>query len=186
MWVEFEFGLNLALLRGFLVRMCVLFLFTGLFTFSLISFHVCMLFCGVLWFLPPFIKNSVSVPHCKILNMGALSWELSSSLLDFTVKCILKERYLKTVPFVVYPENERTRHSLTAHLSTQFLFSSPVLEANTVVNIGTVVIKMLHTSVTNPTMLCAQWSHQSTRMTEILQRILPSLRLPLFVKWNLG
>ena len=47
------------------------------------------------------------------------------------------------------------------------LVSSPVLEANTVVNVRTVVIKMLHTSVTYPTVLCAQWSHQSTRVTEI-------------------
>lgn len=45
---------------------------------------------------------------------------------------------------------------------------------------------MLHTSVTYPTMLCAQRPHQSTRVTKIFQWVLPSLRLPLFKEGNLG
>ena len=48
------------------------------------------------------------------------------------------------------------------------------------------MVKMLHTSVTYPTMLCAQRSHQSTRVTEIFQRVLSSLHLPLFKERNLG
>ena len=47
------------------------------------------------------------------------------------------------------------------------------------------MVKMLHTSVTYPTMLCAQGSHQSTRVTEIFQRVLSSLHLPLFKERNL-
>lgn len=75
---------------------------------------------------------------------------------------------------------------LTCQQRQPRLKHSPVSEANTVVNIGTVVIKMLHTSVTYPTMLCAQRPHQSTRVTKIFQWVLPSLRLPLFKEGNLG
>ena len=62
----------------------------------------------------------------------------------------------------------------------------PVIETNAVIYVGTVMVKMLHASVTYPTMLCAQGSHQSTRVTEIFQRVLSSLHLPLFKKRNLG
>ena len=62
----------------------------------------------------------------------------------------------------------------------------PVIEANAVIYVGTVMVKMLHASVTYPTMLCAQGSHQSTRVTEIFQRVLSSLHLPLFKERNLG
>ena len=62
----------------------------------------------------------------------------------------------------------------------------PVIETNAVIYVGTVMVKMLHASVTYPTMLCAQGSHQSTRVTEIFQRVLSSLHLPLFKERNLG
>ena len=61
----------------------------------------------------------------------------------------------------------------------------PVPKADAVVNVRTVMIKVLDTPVAYPTMLCTQGPHQSTRVTEVLQRILSCSGLPLFIEWNL-
>ena len=61
----------------------------------------------------------------------------------------------------------------------------PVPKADAVVNVRTVMIKVLDTPVAYPTMLCTQGSHQSTRVTEVLQRILSCSGLPFFIEWNL-
>ena len=44
----------------------------------------------------------------------------------------------------------------------------PIPKADAIVNVRAVMIKVLDTPVTYPTMLCTQGSHQSTRVTEVL------------------
>lgn len=57
--------------------------------------------------------------------------------------------------------------TLFCNLKIQYILL-PVVKTNTVVNVWTVMIKVLNTAVTYPTMLCAQGSHQSTRVAQVL------------------
>lgn len=61
----------------------------------------------------------------------------------------------------------------------------PVHKADTVVDVRTVMIKVFHTPITYPTMLCTQRSYQSTCVAEVFQRILSCSGLPFFIEWNL-
>ena len=61
----------------------------------------------------------------------------------------------------------------------------PVVDANTVVNIRTMVVEVHDTSIARPTVLTPDRSYESARVAQVAERILTSPRLPLFIKLHL-
>jgi len=59
----------------------------------------------------------------------------------------------------------------------------PVSQTHTIINVGTMMVKLSHTSITNSAMLCPQWSHHPAGVTES-QDVWSTRAFPLVIAGN--